>query len=299
MKVVGIIPESMIDYAGKVGPVIFAGGCNYSCPTCYNNHLNWKEEISDDFDKFLKNTARKAKAGWYNGITICGGEPTIHGDLPEFLAKIKKATGLPVKLDTNGSNPRMLERLAEENLVDYLAMDVKGPKSLYPRLTGLEPDVEKVEASIKIASRFPDYEFRTTVVPFDITPARCWTISFPENRIFSWIPAKRTNLIELVNRYATIENIEKYEKDFEMMHAEKIFIDGIAEMAEWIQEVTDGRSHKHYLQGFTTKKESENAILDKKFAKENLPENMRETPLDIMEEMQEAGRESGYDFLIR
>ena len=67
---------------------------------------------------------------------VSGGEPTIQSDLPEFLAKLKE-TGIAVKLDTNGSNPDVVEHCIREKLVDFIAMDVKAPWDKYDKLTGI------------------------------------------------------------------------------------------------------------------------------------------------------------------
>ena len=64
------------------------------------------------------------RKGFLDGICVGGGEPTIHKELPIFLSKVKELDFL-VKVDTNGSKPKMLKRLIDEGLVDYIAMDVK------------------------------------------------------------------------------------------------------------------------------------------------------------------------------
>ena len=84
--------------------------------------------------------------------------------MPDFLRSVKDI-GYLVKLDTNGSNPNVLLDLKTEGLIDYVAMDVKGPRELYSNLAGRKVNQEDVERSIGIASQFPGYEFRTTVVP--------------------------------------------------------------------------------------------------------------------------------------
>jgi anaerobic ribonucleoside-triphosphate reductase activating protein len=99
-----------------------------------------------------------------DAIVICGGEPTLQNDLPEF-AKRAKEKNLLVKLDTNGSNPEMLKNLLEKKLIDYIAMDIKGPLYLYPKIIGGEMNSKNVKESMRIITKFPDYEFRTTIVP--------------------------------------------------------------------------------------------------------------------------------------
>jgi len=108
-----------------------------------------------------------------DGVVICGGEPTINRDLPQFLEKIKKM-GFLIKLDTNGSNPSMIEDLINKDLIDYAAMDIKAPlneeksgdKNKYERATGVKIDLDKIKKSIDILKQGRvDFEFRTTVVP--------------------------------------------------------------------------------------------------------------------------------------
>jgi len=167
MKIASLIYESTIDYPGKYGPVIFTSGCNYNCGYCHNPELtgnNCNIIDKEEIDTFLKNIKIKSKSGWYNGITISGGEPTMQLGLKNFVKEIKDL-GFLVKLDTNGSNYRILQELKNEKLVDYVAMDVKGPVQLYPLIIGkkfidIRDDVGK---GISIVSQFPDYEFRTTV----------------------------------------------------------------------------------------------------------------------------------------
>lgn len=160
-----IIPESSIDYRKKFGPVIFTAGCNFNCGFCHNAGLNHvsKEELLNE-DKLIKDLELKTKSGWYNGVCITGGEPTLHARLPELIKKLKNL-GLSVKLDTNGSNPEVLKKLLDEKLVDYVAMDIKGPKELYNEITNVKVNTENIEKSIRILSSLDKnaYEFRTTI----------------------------------------------------------------------------------------------------------------------------------------
>jgi len=156
--------ESFIDYPGKLACIIFVSGCNYRCPACHAKYLLEKGKNIDEKDFFDYLDSRK---GWIEGIVLCGGEPTLQPDLANFARKIKEK-GLAVKLDTNGNNPGVLFELKKENLIDYVAMDVKGPSYLYPIITGKDyVNLKNIEKSIIITSQFPDYEFRTTIAPLD------------------------------------------------------------------------------------------------------------------------------------
>lgn len=161
----GLQKMTLIDYPAKVAATVFTIGCNFLCSFCHNPELIdpklMKEQplISEgDFFEFLK-----SRQGILDGVCVTGGEPTLHKDLADFLSKIK-SLGFAVKLDTNGSHPEMLEKLIGEKLVDYIAMDIKGPFARYEEIVGVI-DLEKIKKSIEIIKNFPEYEFRTTVVP--------------------------------------------------------------------------------------------------------------------------------------
>ena len=97
---------------------------------------------------------------------ITGGEPTIWAGLPE-LVRDMKSMGLGVKLDTNGTNPDMVEALMGEGLLDYVAMDIKSAlDERYNVASGADVDLEAIKRSIDLLMSGGDsYEFRTTLVP--------------------------------------------------------------------------------------------------------------------------------------
>jgi len=169
IEIGGIEKSTLIDYPGRIACTVFLIGCNFRCPFCYSSELVLPEKIKlqprisqKDFFKFLKE-----RQGLIDGVVICGGEPTISKDLPEFIRKIKKL-GFLIKLDTNGSNPEMLKKLIKEGIIDYVAMDIKAPleSQKYNRGVGVKVDLNKIKKSIEIIKNSGvDYEFRTTVVP--------------------------------------------------------------------------------------------------------------------------------------
>lgn len=163
----GIQEFSLLDYPGKVAAIVFVGGCNFRCPFCYNHALVLEPQRLPPIPGAEVLEFLRARRGWLDGVVITGGEPTIHAWLPEFVRRVKDS-GYLVKLDTNGSNPGMLEGLVGEGLVDYVALDVKAPlrEEKYRRATGVPGVVGRVERSIDlIRSSGVEYEFRTTVVP--------------------------------------------------------------------------------------------------------------------------------------
>lgn len=181
MIIGGLQKFSLLDYPGKISAIIFTRGCNFRCQFCYNPMLVWPEAkvgkiknispkkgeekghaliTKDDLFRFLKK-----RTGKLEGVVITGGEPTLQKDLPKFIKNIKRL-GFLVKLDTNGTNPKMLKKVIKEKLVDYIAMDIKGPKEKYEKITGIKTDFKNIKKSVKMImkSKLP-YEFRTTLVP--------------------------------------------------------------------------------------------------------------------------------------
>jgi len=158
---------TLVDYPGRVAATIFLVGCNFRCPFCYSSELVLPEKIKKQpktSEKELFDFLRERK-GLLQGVVVCGGEPTCNEDLPGFIRKIKEM-GYLVKLDTNGSNPKMLKKLIEEKLVDYVAMDVKAPWGKYEKTVGTKVRIQDIEESIAMLKKGEvDYEFRTTVVP--------------------------------------------------------------------------------------------------------------------------------------
>jgi len=177
MKIASIFPTTLIDYPGHVAALIFTAGCNYRCPFCHNSELVLPEKIRalsliPEADVF---SVLKERQKFLDGVVITGGEPAIQPDLARFIERAKKLSYL-VKLDTNGSRPEVLEQLLEAQLLDYVAMDLRGSAARYDELAGVRVDLDAIERSIRlIIDQAPDYEFRTTVAPTmtaeDITDA--------------------------------------------------------------------------------------------------------------------------------
>ena len=164
MIIKGLQKLTLLDYPGKTACTVFTGGCNFRCPFCHNaslvNDLNSDEISESDFFELLNK-----KKNVLQGVCITGGEPTLMPDLSEFIAKIKKL-GYLVKLDSNGYRPEVIKNLVHDNLIDYIAMDIKNSEEKYPLTTGIDNiDIAKIKESINfIMNCNIDYEFRTTVV---------------------------------------------------------------------------------------------------------------------------------------
>ena len=162
--IAGLQRMTLLDYPGKVACTVFLQGCNYACPFCHNSQL-----LCFEAEPFLQEEELlaflKKRTGILEGVCITGGEPTLYAGLENLLRQIK-ALGYCVKLDTNGSKPGVLRMLAEEGLIDYVAMDVKNSPDRYAQTVGV-PGLKlgSVEESLRflIGGGVP-YELRTTLV---------------------------------------------------------------------------------------------------------------------------------------
>ncbi len=169
MLIKGLVKTSIVDYPGKVATVVFVGGCNFCCPYCYNADLVLRPESLPDIEVGEVLRLLAERQGFVDGVVITGGEPTLQADLADFIRELK-ALGLAVKLDTNGYRSQTLQRLLQERLLDYVAMDVKGSLEKYPLITGRRIDTRRIEDSIQLVLSLEiEYEFRTTVVPGMVT----------------------------------------------------------------------------------------------------------------------------------
>jgi pyruvate formate lyase activating enzyme len=163
----GFLETSFVDWPGKICSVVFLPRCNFRCAYCHNHGLVFRPEqyLSIPVKTILRRL--RSLRDWIDGICITGGEPTIHPSLPVLIGEMRRH-GFLVKLDTNGSNPHMLEQLMEARAIDFVSMDVKAPLDpfSYRRTVGCAADLDLVLRSIDLLRRGDvEHEYRMTVVP--------------------------------------------------------------------------------------------------------------------------------------
>lgn len=163
MKIIGVQKTTLLDFPGHIACTVFLGGCNFKCPFCYNSSLIDGDSSSFIAEKDFFSFLNKRK-GILDGVAITGGEPLLNPEIKDFIKKIKEL-GFKVKLDTNGSFPDSLQSLIEDNLLDYVAMDIKNTFEKYRMTTNCCVNIDNIKRSIQILLEGKiDYEFRTTVV---------------------------------------------------------------------------------------------------------------------------------------
>lgn len=203
VEIKGLQKVSLIDYPGKICSVVFLSNCNFRCPFCHNLDLVLNPEKlptipENEILEFLKTRLKLI-----DGVCICGGEPTIHEGLPDFIKKIKSLDFL-VKLDTNGTNPEMVEFLIKNKLVDYIAMDIKTTLEKYDNVAKVKVNAVDIRKSVDLIRKSGiDYDFRTTVVPglFDEKTAL---------EIGRWLKGSKRYYLQQFRPETTLD--KKYEK---------------------------------------------------------------------------------------
>lgn len=186
----GFTETSFSDWPGKVVAVLFLPSCNFRCHYCHNHQLVLLPEKYPNFPLKEILQCLRGRKGWIDGVCLTGGEPTLHPWLPSLIHDLRCAEGmappggsLGIKLDTNGTHPEVLQKLIDADLVDYVAMDLKGPLRVdrYAAIAGISLDdgwLARIHQSIHILLKGKiDYEFRTTLVPTLMEEEEVYTLA--------------------------------------------------------------------------------------------------------------------------
>lgn len=223
MIIAGLEKLSLIDYPDHLSAIVFTQGCNFRCHYCYNPMLVWPKRADNGkygqegspyiSEESLLSFLRE-RQGKLNGVVITGGEPTLHKDLPSFIAKIKELD-YDIKLDTNGTNPRLLKQLIRDKLLNYIAMDFKAPLSSYQEVVNVKLNFLNIEKSAKmIRESGLDYEFRTTVAPQLINKAKIEEMAKFLQKTDKWFLQKFKSETDLVNdKYRNLRTYSDKEMD--------------------------------------------------------------------------------------
>ena len=226
MMIKGFQKLSLIEYPGKISAIVFLGNCNFRCHFCYNVDLVKNYNKLPDIPEKKILDFLSTRKGLLDGLAITGGEPTLYKDLPDFIKKVKNL-GFLVMLETNGSNPKMLEELVDKKLVDYIAMDIKAPLEKYDEVAGVKVNKKKIQESIDIIRNSKiDYEFRTTVIPKHFGKEDALVIG-------KWLKGSKSYFLQYFRPEKTLDenykNMENYppEKMKEFADTMKPFFDSV------------------------------------------------------------------------
>jgi pyruvate formate lyase activating enzyme len=171
MQIIGIQTTTLVDYPGTVACIVFTAGCNFRCPFCYNPQAVLPELIAKYQSQQIPESAffnfLESRKDFLEGVSICGGEPTLHPDLYQFAQQIKQR-GFKVKLDTNGRDASLVKKMVNDGILDYVAVDMKAPFEKYNQFSGI-PMTSAFKESFQELLTFllhngVDYEYRSTLI---------------------------------------------------------------------------------------------------------------------------------------
>ncbi len=163
MKIGGIIDISTKDIPHKSSMVIFTVGCNFKCEFCHNKYL-LQPHIGKSYTikELIKIIGSNSLV---SGVSVSGGEPTLQEDLFELCLEIIN-TGKYISIDTNGSNPEVIKKIAP--YINRIALDLKGPmeQDKLDKITGVKVEISKINETIEFLNtrKEIDFEIRTTYV---------------------------------------------------------------------------------------------------------------------------------------
>ncbi len=177
---------SMVDYPGKLAAVFFLAGCNFRCGFCHNAALMGRLDSAGLPWSEVEQLCRRFRDNWVEGAVVTGGEPTLHPGVFRLVERLRE-WGYGIKMDTNGSQPKVLEELLPQ--VDYVAMDVKFAPADYPARAGFG-DIGALTESIRlICEKAMDYEFRTTVI-------EAWHSPDQMHAIGKWVRGAKRHVLQ-------------------------------------------------------------------------------------------------------
>ncbi|MDR0651323.1 MAG: anaerobic ribonucleoside-triphosphate reductase activating protein [Candidatus Peribacteria bacterium] len=171
MQIIGIQTTTLVDYPETVACIVFTAGCNFRCPFCYNPQAVLPELIAKYQSQQIPETAffnfLESRKGFLEGVSICGGEPTLQSDLYQFAQHIKQR-GFKVKLDTNGREASLIKKMVNDGILDYVAVDMKAPFEKYDQCSGI-PTTSIFKENFNELLAFlltnqVDYEYRSTLI---------------------------------------------------------------------------------------------------------------------------------------
>ncbi len=232
MNIKGLYKTSLIDFPGRISSVIFTGGCNMKCGYCHNPDLAKNSSSLEVIPEKEILSFLKKRKGILDGVTITGGEPTLNKGLIPFLKKIK-SLGLDIKLDSNALKPEVINEAIQQNLVDYVAIDIKTSPEKYNDLTKTEVNFSKITETIEILNNNNiDYEVRTTCIPEFVTLEDFKSIKNSIPKVKNYFLQQFVSTVDLLDK--EMQGVETYYarelevfKDFVSSFTEKCEIRGI------------------------------------------------------------------------
>ena len=126
-----VTPFTLLDYPHKSACILWFAGCNMRCLYCYNPEIVLGKG-SFSFEKIL--SFLHSRKNLLDAVVFSGGECLLHKNIISLISEVEKM-GFLVKIDTNGSSPNVIKQLINKSIIDYIALDYKGPKAKFQNIT--------------------------------------------------------------------------------------------------------------------------------------------------------------------
>lgn len=154
-----LTPFTLLDYPHKSACILWFAGCNMRCLYCYNPEIVFGKGIIsfENAIQFLKN-----RRNLLDAVVFSGGECLLHKRSVAFIEEVKNM-GFLVKIDTNGSQPKILKELIDKKLVNYVALDFKAMPENFEKITQSELFIPFEKSLLLLLESEVPFEVRTTV----------------------------------------------------------------------------------------------------------------------------------------
>jgi pyruvate formate lyase activating enzyme len=154
-----LTPFTLLDYPYKSACILWFAGCNMKCLYCYNPEIVFGKGIIsfENAIQFLKGRTQLLDA-----VVFSGGECLLHKKSIDLISEVKKM-GFLIKIDTNGSQPEVLEELIQKELIDYVALDFKAMPANFEKITKSKLFIPFEKALHLLIQSDIQFEVRTTV----------------------------------------------------------------------------------------------------------------------------------------
>ncbi len=153
-----ITPFTLLDFPDTPAAIFWFAGCNLRCSYCYNPDIVFGDARINE-DEALAFLRRRQ--GLLEGVVLSGGECTTYPNIAPFCRQIK-ALQYKIKIDTNAMRPDILERLLDDHLIDYVALDYKAPEPKMGEICGGGSEKRFWESFDILRQSGIDFEVRTT-----------------------------------------------------------------------------------------------------------------------------------------
>ena len=163
----GVVPLSALDFPETLATVIYCPGDPWGCP--YGGDPSAQAPGSGaTCDAGAVLAWLESRRGQVDAVLFSGGEPTLLPDMAATLAAVREL-GFLTGLHTTGLSPDALAAVLPH--LDFVGLDLKGPRAAYARLSDLPGGGEAAFASLDLllGAAIP-FEAHTTWHPTLLEP---------------------------------------------------------------------------------------------------------------------------------